>query len=106
MQTKKVLTIFPVEFIYVWRAGKANFAREEETRTSMSMNRTHSNSIAARGRRASGQTYAGLFSEATGFAAVSRPGSLPTYLPGGELMCKDANSTINLWNSDRRVSQI
>ena len=81
-------------------------AREKETRTSMSMNRIHSNSIAARGRRASGQTYARLFSEATGFAAVACPGSLPTYLPGGKLMRKGANSTINLWNSDRQVNLI
>jgi len=75
-------------------------------RTSMSMKRTHSNSIAARGQRASERTYAGLFSEATGFAAVLCPGSLPAYLPGGGLMRKGANSTINLWNSDRRVNLI
>jgi len=81
-------------------------AREEEKRTPMSMNRTHSNSIAAAGQRASGRTCADLFSETTGFAAVLCPGSLPTYLPGGELMRKDANSTINLWNADRRVSLI
>jgi hypothetical protein len=78
-------------------------AREEEKRTSMSMNRTHSNSIAAAAsRRASGRACAGLFSEALRFAAVLCPGSLPTYLPGGELMRKDADSTIQLWNAGRR----
>jgi hypothetical protein len=75
-------------------------------RISMSMNRTHSNSIAARGRRASGQAYADLFSEATGFAAVLCTGSLPTYLPGGERMRKGMHSMINLRNEDRRVSLI
>jgi hypothetical protein len=70
----------------------------------MSMNRTHSNSIvaAAISLGASGRACAGLFSEAARFAAVLCPGSLPTYLPGGEIMCKDANSTIQLWNADRR----
>jgi hypothetical protein len=34
------------------------------------------------------------------------PGSLPTYLPGGEAMFEGAKSMINLWNSDRRVSLI
>jgi hypothetical protein len=68
----------------------------------MSMNRTHSNSIAAGSRSASERTHAGLFSEATGFAMGLCPNSLPTYLPGGEVMCKDANSTIQLWGADRR----
>jgi hypothetical protein len=75
-------------------------------RISMSMNRTHSNSIAARGRRAARRTCAGLFTEVTGFAAVLCPGSLPTYLPGGEVMRKGANFAINLRNSDRRVNLI
>ena len=73
---------------------------------SMLMNRTHLHSIAARGRRASGRTCAEQFSGVQGVAAVLCPGSLPTYLPGGELMRKGANSTINLWNSDRQVSLI
>jgi hypothetical protein len=73
----------------------------------MSMNRTHSNSIAARGRRATERACAELFSAVKGYgAAVLCPGSLPTYLPGGELMHEGAKSTINLWNSDRRVSLI
>lgn len=72
----------------------------------MSMNRIHLNSVAARGRKASGRTYANQFSGGYGVAAVACPGSLPTYLPGGELMREGANSTINLWNSDRRVNLI
>jgi len=72
----------------------------------MSMNRTHSNSIAARGRKASGRTCADLLSTACGRATVLCPGSLPTYLPGGEVMFEGAKSMINLWNSDRRVSLI
>jgi hypothetical protein len=72
----------------------------------MSMNRTHSNSIAARGRKAAVRVCAELFSEVKDCAAVLCPGSLPTYLPGGELMHGGAKSTINLWNSDRRVSLI
>ena len=70
------------------------------------MNRTHSNSIAARGQQASGRTCAEQFSVVEGVAAVLCLGSLPTYLPGGELMRKGANSTINLWNADRRASLI
>jgi hypothetical protein len=70
------------------------------------MNRTQFHSIAARGRRAEGRTCAEQFSEALGVAAVLCPGSLPTYLPGGKLMHEGANSTINLWNSDRRVNLI
>ena len=75
-------------------------------RTSMSMNLTHTNSIVVAGRKASGRTYAGLFSEATGFAAVPCQGLLPAYLPGGILVRKDANSMINLRNYDRQVSLI
>ncbi len=70
----------------------------------MSMNLTHTNSIAAAGRKASGRTHAGLFRKATGFAAVPCQGLPATYLPGGKLMRKDANSMINLRNYDRQVS--
>lgn len=73
-------------------------------RTSMSMNLTHTNSIVAAGRKASGRTFAGLFGEAASFAAVPCQGSLPAYLPGGKLMHKDANFLINLRNSGRQVS--
>jgi hypothetical protein len=72
----------------------------------MSMNRTHTNSIADRGRGASQRTCAGLFSKATGFAAVLCQGSLPAYLPGGKQMPEGANSTINLWSSDRQATLI
>lgn len=72
----------------------------------MSMNRKHSNSIAARGRMASRRACADLFSVVREGAAVLCPGSLPTYQPGGELMPEGANSTIKLWNADRRVSLI
>jgi hypothetical protein len=70
------------------------------------MNRTHMNSIATASRRAAKRACAGLFSKATRLAAVLCPGSLPAYLPGGEQMREGANSTINLWNSDRRVTLI
>ena len=69
----------------------------------MSSNRTHLKSIAARGRRASGRTCANLFSVVCGGAAtVLCPSSLPTYLPGGQLMQENAKSTGNLWISDRQ----
>ncbi|HEY0100960.1 MAG TPA: hypothetical protein VGB76_18575 [Pyrinomonadaceae bacterium] len=70
------------------------------------MNRTQFHSIAARGQRASGRTRAEQFGEGFSVAAVLCPGSLPTYLPGGEVMRKGASSTINLWNSDRRGNLI
>ncbi|HJR06237.1 MAG TPA: hypothetical protein VJ842_02995 [Pyrinomonadaceae bacterium] len=70
----------------------------------MLLNLTQSNSIAARGRRASGRTCAELFSVVSGVAAVLCTGSLPTYLPGGELMQEHAKSTRNLWISDRQGS--
>ena len=71
----------------------------------MSMKRTHLHSIAAKGRGASGRTCAKQFSERRRVvAAVVCPGSLPTYLTGGQLMRQGANSTINLWNADRRVN--
>jgi hypothetical protein len=72
----------------------------------MSMNRTHLNNNAATGRMASGRACAKQFSGGYGVAAVVCAGSLPTYLPGGKLMREGANSTINLWNSDRRVNLI
>jgi hypothetical protein len=75
-------------------------------RNSMLMNRTQFEIIAARGRKAAGRACAKQFSEGCSVAAVVCPGSLPTYLPGGELTRKGANSTINLWNSDRQVSLI
>jgi hypothetical protein len=106
VSTKKVLTIFPVGFIYVRRTRRAKLIAQERTRTSMSMNRTHTNSIAVEGRRASERTCAGLFSKATAFAAVLCPGSLPVYLPGGKQMHEGANSTINLWSLDRQVTLI
>ncbi len=107
MLTKKVLTIFPVEFIYVWRASQRKGARGK-VRTSMSKNLTHSHSIVAAGRRASERTCADLFSAAMrgAAAAVVCPGSLPVYLPGGVLMSESAKSMINLWDADRRVSLI
>ena len=75
----------------------------EEEKISMSSKRTHSKSIAARGRRASGRTCAGQFSERGGVgAAVVCAGSLPTYLPGGAVMQENAKSTQNLWISDRQ----
>jgi hypothetical protein len=72
----------------------------------MLMKRAQFHSIAARGRKASGRTCAEQFSEARSVAAVLCPGSLPIYLPGGELMRKGASSTINLWNSDRQANLI
>jgi hypothetical protein len=72
----------------------------------MSMNRTHTSSIAASGRKGRARTCADLFSAAEGSAAVVCPEALPTYLPGGEVRSEGAKSMINLWNSDRRVSLI
>ena len=69
------------------------------------MNRAQLNNIAARSQVASRRSYAGLFSGVEGVvtaAAVSWPGSLPTYLPGGKLMHEVAKSTGNLRISDRR----
>jgi hypothetical protein len=47
-----------------------------------------------------------MFSKASGFAAVLCAGTSPAYLPGVKLTQKGANSGINLWNSDRRVTLI
>ncbi|MDX6268968.1 MAG: hypothetical protein QOD28_191 [Acidobacteriota bacterium] len=88
-------------------ARESEMCARGKVRIVMSTKRTHTNSTDARGRSASRRTCAGLFSAVCGgAAAVLCPGALPTYLPGGELMREGANSTINLWNSDRRVSLI
>jgi len=80
--------------------------RARKKTTSMLMNRTQLNSIAARGQMASRRSGADLFSGVEGVVtaavAVSCPGSLPTYLPGGKLMHEVAKSTGNLRISDRR----
>ena len=72
------------------------------------MDRTQFESRAASSssRRASGRTCAAQFAGVVkGGAATLCPGSLPTYLPGGELMqAQGANSGINLRNRDRRVN--
>jgi len=70
----------------------------------MSMNLTQTNSITARASGASGRKCADMFSKASGFATVLCPGSLTAYLPGVKLVQRGANSGINLWNSDRRVT--
>lgn len=84
--------------------GARTGALFKEEEISMSMNLTQLNSIAARGRKAAGRACAGLFSVVCGGAATVflRAGSLPTYLPGGELMQENAKSTRNLWISDRQ----
>ena len=87
-------------------AHEANECAVKEEKISMTSNWTQVNSIAARGRKGSGRTCAGLFSVVSGGGAATLaalcPSSLLTYQPGGERMQENAKSTRNLGISDRQ----
>ena len=98
-----MLTIVPVEFIYVVRVRGVKRVREEEE-TSMLSNERQFTSMTDGGAAvaASGRTCAGTRGEIIVAAArVACPSSIAAYLPGGKLMREGAESTRNLWISDR-----